>query len=293
MPNVYPGNVCRRYSNCRLMVSPRGTLSGWALGFHGLRKRVFWRLLQGPAVRSAACFHATSENEYQDIRKLGFVQPICILPNGIDVPPLIKPPAGGRRRLLFLGRIHPIKGVTTLLHAWSAIQTRFRDWELHVVGPDDNGHLADVRALATALKLERLVFHGPLYGANKLNAYRSADLFVLPTHSENFGNTVAEALAAGTPAVVTVGLRGRDCRMRERGGRSKSVLTLWWPVSRRAGRLTKSACANGIRRPTVDGKGICVAHDRRTVRRNVSMASRGWRHAGLGEVALNVLLGRG
>ncbi len=93
MPNVYPGQVCRRYSNCRLMVSPHGTLSGWALDFHALRKKVFWHLLQGPAVRGAACFHATSESEYQDIRKLGLVQPICILPNGIDVPPLLKPPA--------------------------------------------------------------------------------------------------------------------------------------------------------------------------------------------------------
>jgi glycosyltransferase involved in cell wall biosynthesis len=61
-----------------------------------------------------------------------------------------------------------------------------------------------VRALVTSLKLDRLVFSGPLHGANKLDAYRAADLFVLPTHSENFAMTVAEALAAGTPAVVTV-----------------------------------------------------------------------------------------
>jgi len=75
---------------------------------------------------------------------------------------------------------------------------------LHIVGPDNDGHLADVRALAAALKLERVVLSGPLYGKDRLNAYRAADLFVLPTHSENFAMTVAEALAAGTPAVVTV-----------------------------------------------------------------------------------------
>jgi glycosyltransferase involved in cell wall biosynthesis len=186
------------------MVSPRGTLSGWALSFHALRKRVFWHLLQGPAVRGAACFHATAESEYQDIRNLGFVQPVCILPNGVDVPPMCKPHGSGRRRLLFLGRIHPKKGLTGLLRAWKAIQDRYRDWELHVVGPDNDNHLADVRAQAVAMRLERLVMPGPLYGWDKLNAYRTADLFVLPTHSENFGMTVAEALAAGTPAVVTV-----------------------------------------------------------------------------------------
>jgi glycosyltransferase involved in cell wall biosynthesis len=205
MPNVYPGRVCQRHSNCRLIVSPRGTLSRWALGFHAMRKRLFWHLLQGTAVREAACLHATGEGEYQDIRRLGLVQPIAILPNGIDVPPLLKPAVSDRRRLLFLGRIHPKKGVTTLLHAWRAVQHRFPDWELHVVGPDDNGHLAAVRALVGRLKLERFVLAGPLYGADKLNAYRGADLFVLPTQSDNFAMTVAEALAAGTPAIVTVG----------------------------------------------------------------------------------------
>jgi glycosyltransferase involved in cell wall biosynthesis len=107
--------------------------------------------------------------------------------------------------LLFVGRIHPKKGVITLLRAWHAVAHRFRDWELHIVGPDDGGHLTVVRELASELGLERLAFHGPLYGVNKLNAFRTADLFVLPTHSENFGISVAEALAAGTPAVVTVG----------------------------------------------------------------------------------------
>jgi glycosyltransferase involved in cell wall biosynthesis len=205
MPTVYPGKVCRRYSNCRLIVSPQGTLSPWALDFHPLRKRLFWRFLQGPAIRLATCFHATGEGEYQDIRALGFTQPICILPCGIDVPPLSRTPAGGRRRLLFLGRIHPIKGLKILLRAWSALQDRFSEWDLHVAGPDNDGHLTEMRALAAELKLGRLVFRGPLYGAEKLNAYRSADLFVLPTHSDSFAMTVAEALAAGTPAIVTVG----------------------------------------------------------------------------------------
>jgi glycosyltransferase involved in cell wall biosynthesis len=204
MPNIYPGSVCRRRSNCQLVVSPRGTLSTWALRFHALRKKVFWRLLQGQAVRAAACFHATSESEYHDIRRLGLTQPICILPNGVDVPPLVERRPRDRRRLLFLGRIHPKKGVTTLLHAWRAIQHRFREWELHVVGPDENSYVADMRALAADLNLERVVLSGPVYGANKLDAYRAADLFVLPTHSENFAMTVAEALAAGTPAIVSV-----------------------------------------------------------------------------------------
>lgn len=204
MPNVYPGRVCRN-ENCRLMVSPRGTLSRWAFGQNRLQKEIFWRLLQGPAVAAAACFHATAASEYEDIRRLGFRQPVCILPNGIDLPPFEEKPDGGRRQLLFLGRIHPVKGVDILLRAWQAVAQRFPDWELHVAGPDNNSYLADMQALAAQLRLERIVFRGPLYGDDKRRAYAEASLFVLPTHSENFGMTVAEALAAGTPAIVTHG----------------------------------------------------------------------------------------
>jgi len=204
MPNVYPGRASRR-GRCPLVVSPRGTLSAWALGRSALRKRIFWRILQAPALRAAACFHATAESEYKDIRRLGFRQPVCILPNGIDLPPFAEKPETGRRILLFLGRIHPVKGVDLLLRSWQSLEPRFPDWELHVAGPDNGGYLAEMQALAAQLRLERVVFCGPLLGEGKWRAYRAASLFVLPTHSENFGITVAEALAAGTPAIVTKG----------------------------------------------------------------------------------------
>ena len=204
MPNVYSGDVCRR-EHCHLVVSPHGTLSRWALGQNRLQKEIFWRLLQRRAVDAAACFHATAESEYEDIRRLGFRHPVCILPNGVDLPPLKQKSDGGRRRLLFLGRIHPNKGVDILLRAWQVIEHRFPDWELHVAGPDNGGYLAEMHALAAQLRLERLVFCDPLYGDEKWQAYSDANAFVLPTHSESFGMTVAEALAAGTPVIVTHG----------------------------------------------------------------------------------------
>lgn len=204
MPNVYPGRACR-HGRCRLVVSPRGTLSAWALGRSVLKKKIFWHVLQAPALRAAACFHATAESEYEDIRRVGFRQPVCILPNGIDLPPLEHKPDDGRRQLLFLGRIHPKKGVDILLRAWQAVEHRFPDWELCVVGPDNGQYLPAMQTLAAQLQLKRAVFRGPLFGEEKLRAYRAASLFVLPTHSENFGMTVAETLAAGTPAIVTKG----------------------------------------------------------------------------------------
>jgi glycosyltransferase involved in cell wall biosynthesis len=189
-----------------LVVSPRGTLSSWALGRNAVQKKIFWRWIQEPALRVAACFHATAKSEYEDIRRLGFRQPVGILPNGIDIPPLNQRTNNGRRRqLLFLGRIHPIKGVEVLLRAWQAVARRFPEWELRVVGPEEGGYLARMQALAAQLRLERIEFAGPVFGEDKLRAYRQANLFVLATYSENFGMTVAEALAAGTPAVVTQG----------------------------------------------------------------------------------------
>ena len=204
MPNVYPGQVVRN-THTQLVVSPRGTLSPWALNLNKLQKNIFWQLLQGPALKAAACFHATADSEYDDIRRLGFKQPVCILPNGIDVPPLLLKPPSNRRTVLFLGRIHPKKGIDNLLHAWHAVESKYPDWDLHIVGPDNGGHLAEMQALTAQLKLTRVKFMGTVYGADKLQAYRDASLFVLPTHSENFGMTVAEALAAGTPAIVTNG----------------------------------------------------------------------------------------
>lgn len=204
MPNVYPGRVARKYK-IPLVVSPRGTLSGWAMQSGSAVKRFFWPLIQRPALASTTCFHATADFEYHDIRRMGFRQPVAIIPNGIDIPDLLPKSRKDHRTLLFLGRIHPIKGLDMLLPAWRVVQDRFPEWNLRIIGPDNRGYLLQMQRLASDLCLERVEFSGPQYGEQKWKAYRDADLFVLPTYSENFGMAVAEALASGTPAIVTKG----------------------------------------------------------------------------------------
>jgi glycosyltransferase involved in cell wall biosynthesis len=206
---VYPGTVARRNKK-PLVVSPRGALSTWAMKHGSWLKHVFWPLVQRPALEKASCFHATAESECRDIRRLGFRQPVAIIPNGVDVPPCTLKQSRNVRTVLFLGRLHPIKGIDVLLQAWAAVMDRFPRWHLVIAGTDSSygdtcGYLHDMRALASTLNLTRVHFGGPLYGEDKLSAYRDADLFVLPSHSENFGVTVAEALVAGTPAIVTKG----------------------------------------------------------------------------------------
>jgi glycosyltransferase involved in cell wall biosynthesis len=204
MPNVYPGWVAHKY-DIPLVVSPRGTMSEWAMRSGSSAKKIFWPLVQKPSLKATSCFHATAYSEYEDIRRLGFTQPVAIIPNGIDIPEIACRASDEIHTLLFLGRVHPKKGVDILLSAWQRIQQGFPGWRLRIVGPDNMGYLAEMRRLSAQFDLERVEFSGGVYGDEKWRAYAAADLFVLPTHSENFGLAVAEALASGCPAIVSKG----------------------------------------------------------------------------------------
>lgn len=211
MNALYPGQVSRG-SDCRLVVSPRGAFSAWAMRSGSIAKRVFWPLLQQPTLRRVACFHATSESEYADIRRLGFRDPVAVIPNGVDVPGRAPDRSEERatKTVLFLGRINPVKGLDLLLPAWADLQASFPGWRLWIVGDDtgyggSSGYLHRMRRLAAEVGARRVEFAGELKGEAKWDAYRRSDLFVLPSYSENFGVAVAEALSSGLPAVVSHG----------------------------------------------------------------------------------------
>lgn len=206
MPNIYPGWVAR-HASTSLVVSPRGTLSAWARHHSRHKKRAMWALLQGRVVKAAACLHATAEEEYRELRALGLRQPVCVIPNGVDVPALSAldepEPLGAPRLVLYFGRLHVKKGIDRLIQAWAAIAPSRPSWALCIAGPDDRGHERELRSLASALRAPRVTFLGPVYGDAKRALYRRAALHVLPSHSENFGMTVAESLASGTPVITT------------------------------------------------------------------------------------------
>ncbi len=206
-------------TGAKLVTSPRGTLSPWALSCSRSVKRVV-KPLQWRALHRADLLHATSEVEVQQIRDAGFRAPVVVVPNGIDLPPLPgEKPLRSGRTLLYLSRIHPIKGVDRLLTSWSALQNEFPEWRLVIAGPGRPAHLTQAHDLVRTLKLKRVELPGPLYGADKTSAYFQADLFVLPTHSENFGVVIAEALAHGCPVVVGMGAPWRQVEKRKCG---------WW-----------------------------------------------------------------
>ena len=181
------------------------------------RKWPFWLLTQRSNLQRADCLHATSELEYEDIRNLGFRAPVMFLPNGVRIPQLTQPKtATERRRLLYLGRVHPTKGIDRVLRSWARLQQQHVDWELRIVGPDIAGHTAELRTLAAELGLQRTTFVGTVSEEQKTIEYRSAELFVLATHHDNWAVTVAEALAHELPVVVSKaapwsGVETHDC----------------------------------------------------------------------------------
>lgn len=203
MPNVYPSWVKKYSHNTKVIISPRGTLSDWSLRRSYYKKYFYSLLFQNNALKSADIFHATAENEYNDIRKLGFRQPIAIIPNGVDIKLSNLNFNKKKNKILFLSRIHPKKGILELLYSWQNVSKIFPDWHLDIAGPDNNGYLNEMKNLSKELKLKNVSFLGPLYDEYKEKKYLESKLFVLPSHSENFGMVIAEALSYGLPVITT------------------------------------------------------------------------------------------
>jgi len=158
---------------------------------------------------------AVQEMEANQCRQIGVdARRIRVIPNAIDTADYENLPEEGRFRrkyqlekedllILYLGRIHKVKGIDLLLDAFYSISTELTKAKLVIAGPDD-GFLSILEKKTADLQIEdRVIFTGPLYGRSKLEAFRDADIFVLPSVYEIFGLTVLEACACGTPVMVT------------------------------------------------------------------------------------------
>jgi len=219
LPNLVAGREALRAKR-PLIVSPRGMLSPTALSFSPWKKRTVWLLSQRSMVRRAACIHATSDLEYQEIRALGFSNPIAIIPNGIDmIEPTRKAEELEQQTVLSLGRLHPKKGLEQLLRAWVSLEARFPNWSLRIVGPSEDGYDEKLQRVANDAKLLRVSIEPAAYGGEKKAIYEAAHVFVLSTLSENFGLTVAEALSAGIPVVSSKGAPWQGLELEKCG---------WW-----------------------------------------------------------------
>lgn len=198
-----------------LIIQPRGMLQPGALEYRSVKKRLGMLAYQRKDLEYASLLMATSEDEAKNLRQLGFHQPMSIIPNGIilDQGKLRMVPkhdrCKGKRVILFLSRLHPTKGLLNLIEAWA--QLDILGWELHLAGPDEIGYLSKVMDMTRRLGVDKTVrYIGFVDGDEKEEAYQAADLFVLPTFTENFGIVVAEALSYGVPVITTKGAPWAD-----------------------------------------------------------------------------------
>ncbi len=214
-PLHYAATASRR-SGTPLVIAPRGMMSPWAWQHHRWKKILADKLLHPGALRDAAGWQATSVAEADDIRRLGFTQPVCVSPNGVVLPDpaalesarhfwLARCPAlAGRRVALFYSRFHAKKRVLELISLWASLAPR--DWVLLVVGIPEQYGVDALRAHARQCGAGVEIHDG----TDTPPPYAVAELYLLPTHSENFGLTLAEAMAAGLPVVTTDGAPWHD-----------------------------------------------------------------------------------
>jgi len=197
-----------RKKNIPYIISPHGMLEPWALNAGQLRKKMALWFYQEKDLALAACIHATASKEAKNILSLGFKNPIAVIPNGIDLsefPFPEKKQEKAKSTVLFLSRIHPSKGIELLIKAWEFLPVSLRnDWQIKIAGNGETEYIASLQQIINSKRLENEIYIvGPQFNMDKLKLYHEADLFVLPSYSENFGIVVAEALACCIPVITT------------------------------------------------------------------------------------------
>jgi glycosyltransferase involved in cell wall biosynthesis len=186
------------------LASPHGACMPIAMRHHGVRKRLYWSLLERQNLDRAASIHVASAEEGAAVRALVAGARIVQVPPGIDAPPPSSAFARAPGRVLYLGRLHPIKGLDLLLRAMGLAARTMPEVELVVAGlAPDHVRTRLERSARVDCPSVKITFAGFVDGPEKARLLAEASVFALTSHSESFGHAVLEALAHGTPVVVT------------------------------------------------------------------------------------------
>ncbi|MDO6803820.1 glycosyltransferase [Wenyingzhuangia sp. 1_MG-2023] len=186
------------------IITPRGMLEPWIMQQNPLKKKTGMWLYQRKDLAKANVIHVTCDLEKENVQKLGFINTMVNIPNGINVPLIPSPKENyGTKKIVFLSRIHLKKGIEILLDAWKNID--HQGWELEIAGNGENDYIESINNKIGKEQIKNVALVGPQYDNAKWDFIKNADVFILPTYSENFGIVVAEALAVGVPVITTSG----------------------------------------------------------------------------------------
>lgn len=206
----------------KVVLSTHGMLAPWIIQRHYWTKKVpaLW-LFQKEALIKANYLHATSDSEKMILAKLGYNHKIAVVTNSVNIEDIsIKSCWKRNKMILFLARVHVTKGIEYLLETIATLKSQLNGYIITIAGEGEEKYVNHLKQQAIQMGISDIVtFLGGVYGGQKWDLFRKADLFILPTHTENFGIVVAEALACGTPVITTKGTPWKELETEHCG---------WW-----------------------------------------------------------------
>jgi glycosyltransferase involved in cell wall biosynthesis len=214
---VLPAHWACQLHQVPYIMTPHGMLEPWALAYKAGKKRLYFSLLEKPALERASGIQMLASSEAKSIKQMNFKTQIYIIPNGIHHQDFVAPSnpelfwdkfphTRDRKLIIFLGRIDPKKGLDLLANAFVQVRKQFPDSHLIVAGPDNTGFLPTVRGYFDAVDcLDAVTFTGMLTGEIKYAALAAAEIYVAPSYSEGFSISVLEGMASGLPCIITTG----------------------------------------------------------------------------------------
>ena len=194
--------------NYPVVITPHGMLEPWVLAKNYWKKKLPALLFyQKYSLKMADALVATAETEKNNLLKLGYNKNIKIVPNGVITDNTNTKKSWKRTQtILYVGLLRPNKGANILLEAVGLLKNQLKGYKIFIAGPDTEGYLKTLKELSIKLNIENIVyFLGGVFGEEKWELYKQADIFILPTLNENFGIVIAEALLSGTPVITCKG----------------------------------------------------------------------------------------